>query len=349
MELKDNFTWILSKDFKKEIIKVSGKIKLKEEQVGINIFSIINIGKEDKEKIINGYIYKSILIKYDIIMIDINLNYYKLNKTSLEKIKNGLEEEIKRIKESNSDYQRSNVYIHIDNAAILYPQSYDLFLHNLVEKDIISINQVQEEYQSIVKLYLKGNKTEINPKQNENIKEDKISSYKEFVDDKINEKQFLGNNLKTQDFQNNENNSSLQVSQLKENLEKEQLKNKDLSEKIKKLENKIAEENNVYEKEIKELKLKLSRYPLLLNEGDKLMSIIFTTGNRGIYHSVICKNNELFSNVENRLYEEGFPEYKETKNFFTFKGLKVNKDETLEENKIKNSDVIILNVLDDDD
>ena len=136
---------------------------------------------------------------------------------------------------------------------------------------------------------------------------------------------------------------------LKENLEKEKLKNKDLSEKIKELENKIAEENNVYEKEIKDLKLKLSRYPLLLNEGDKLMSIIFTTANRAIYHSVICKNNELFSNVESRLYEEGFPEYKETKNFFTFNGLKVNKNETLEENKIKNSDVIILNVVDDDD
>ena len=79
------------------------------------------------------------------------------------------------------------------------------------------------------------------------------------------------------------------------------------------------------------------------------MSLIFTSADQVIHHSVICKNNELFSNVENRLYDDGFPEYKESENFFTFNGLKINKNKTVEENNIKKSDVIILNIIDDDD
>ena len=79
------------------------------------------------------------------------------------------------------------------------------------------------------------------------------------------------------------------------------------------------------------------------------MSIIFISGDQVIHHSVICKNSEVFSSVESMLYDDGFPEYRESENFFTFNGLKVNKNKTMEVNNIKNSDVIILNVIDDDD
>ena len=284
-----------------------------------------------------------------------------------------------------------------------------------------------------------------NNKENdkENYEDNDNNNCKKFhyVNDNINEKQFIANNKKSQDIQNNIN-DSFQVNQLKEELEKEKFKNKDLSEKIKEFENKIIEENNknqnlelkikeldkkiieennknqnlelkikeldnkiieennnnqnlelkiqelnteidllkekynklknlqevrpkmpidnseirdsLYEsvfekeKEIKELRLQLSRYPLPLNDGEKLMSLIFTSADQVIHHSVICKNNELFNKVENRLYEDGFLEYKESENFFTFNGLKINKNKSLDENNIKNSDIIILNVIEDD-
>jgi len=427
MNSKDNFTWFLIEDNRKKPKKVSGKIRVKEEQVIINAFEIIN--NKSKDKILNGYIYKSIFTKYDIIMIKIDLQYYKANKINLETIKDDLEKEIKRIKEYNKEYQNLNTYINIDNIAILYPQSYDLFLQNLLRKDIISINQVPEEYHNIIDRAIPkknedmnevinnkedvnnsitkieidklinqftNNKREINKKNDNN----KIFNCKTFVDDSNNEKQFVGNNQKIQDIQNDEN-YCFQINQLKEELEKEKLKNKELSETIKKLENNIITENHknknlelrinelndeidllketndklknlqetagqfpkdsseiknsfyesIFEKdkEIKELKSKLSRYPLLLNDGEKIMSLIFTSADQVIHHSVICKNTEVFSNVENRLYDEGFSEYKEYENFFTFNGLKINKNKTLEENNIKNSDVIILNVIDDDD
>ena len=304
----------------------------------------------------------------------------------------------------------------------------------MVEKNIISINQVPEEYRSIFDFSRKGNEIQIAPQQNESKKEvinnkedinnnnsktwidrvknqfannegennkkndnNSIFNCKAFIgyNDNVKEEKFIGNNQIIQGIQNN-GNDNLQVNQLKEELEKEKLKNKDLSEKIKELENNLKEENNknenlelkikelnieidllkekynklknsqviegqipmdnlemkdsLYkivfekEKEIKELKMKLSRYPLQLDEGDKLMSLIFTSADKVIHHSVICKNNDLFSNVENRLYDDGFPEYKESENFFTFNGVKINKNKTLEENNIKNSDVIILNV-----
>ena len=76
MNLKDNYyTWFLIEDYGKEITKVSGQIKIKEEQVGINIFQIINNNNKNKNKnkIIYGYLCQSIFVNYEIIMIDIDL------------------------------------------------------------------------------------------------------------------------------------------------------------------------------------------------------------------------------------------------------------------------------------
>ena len=358
VNLKDNYIWFLLDESGKLLAKVSGQIKIKEEQVGINIFTIIK--NKNKNKIINGYICKSFFINYDIIMIEIDLYYYKVNKINIETIKSEIEKEIKRIKESNKNYYNLNSYIHLDNTIILYPQSYDLFLQYLLEINIISNNLVPEKYHSLIEFSLKRNLTMITPQQNENMNnQENINNNNDKIcidrgnnqfpqiegennDKNDNEKQLIENNQKIKDIQKNAN-DSLQVNQLKEELEKEKLKNKDLSEKIKELENNILEKNNknqnlelkikelniekellkekynklkilqeiggqtsmdnseikdsLYEsvfekeKEIKELKLQLSRYPLLLNDGDKLMSLIFTSADQVIHHSIICKNN----------------------------------------------------------
>ena len=96
--------------------------------------------------------------------------------------------------------------------------------------------------------------------------------------------------------------------------------------------------------EIKELKLKLSRYPFELKEGEKLMTVIITSNDQSIHNSIICKNTDKFNKVENRLYEL-FPEYSETENYFVVNGNKINKYKTLDDNKINDNDIIVLNVL----
>ena len=94
-------------------------------------------------------------------------------------------------------------------------------------------------------------------------------------------------------------------------------------------------------KKISELKEKLSRYPLDLSKGENLISVIFTSLDQNIYYSIICKNTEKFSKLEQKLYKK-YPEYSKSDNYFLVNGNRINKYKTLNENKIKNSEIIIL-------
>ena len=99
------------------------------------------------------------------------------------------------------------------------------------------------------------------------------------------------------------------------------------------------------DKEIEELKLKLSRYPFELAKGEKLMSIIFNSIDQKVNYSIICKNTDKFCNIETQLYD-AYPEYSESINIFTVNGNKINRNKNLDDNKIKNNDIIILNKMD---
>ena len=99
------------------------------------------------------------------------------------------------------------------------------------------------------------------------------------------------------------------------------------------------------EKEVKEMKAKLLRFPFELNEKEKLMTIIFTSVDEKLLFSVIWKNTDKFNIIENKLYEE-YPIYYESENYFTVNGSKINKAKSLVDNKIYNNDVILLNLLD---
>ena len=99
------------------------------------------------------------------------------------------------------------------------------------------------------------------------------------------------------------------------------------------------------ENEIKEIK---SRYSIELQKGEKLLSVIFKSIDQNILCSIICKNTDKFSKVEDKLYEE-YPNYSENENFFIVNGKKVNRFKIIEENGIKNSDTITLKSFVDDD
>ena len=158
--------------------------------------------------------------------------------------------------------------------------------------------------------------------------------------------------------------SEKKIKELEDKLNKEKNKNESLEQKIKKLvsEKKINDNKNnkdnpdskeslinlILEKdrELNELKKKLSRYPFELNEGEKMMTVNFLSGNQKIQnYSLICKNSDSFSVLEKKLYED-FKEFYESENYFTVNGNKIHKLKSLDENKIKNNDVIILNIID---
>ena len=65
-----------------------------------------------------------------------------------------------------------------------------------------------------------------------------------------------------------------------------------------------------------------------------------TQGNQDIFnYSMACKSSDLFSSLEERLYQD-FPKYRNGKNVFMVNANIIFKDKTLEENKIKNMKVI---------
>jgi hypothetical protein len=134
------------------------------------------------------------------------------------------------------------------------------------------------------------------------------------------------------------------------------MKISELNTKIQQLENLINTNNNqdlinellkkleLKEKEIKEIK---SRYPLELSKGEKLMSIIFQSHDFKFTRSFLCKNTDQFTKLESLLYKE-YPEYLENdaENYFLVNGRKIYRYKSLEENGIHNSDIIILNKID---
>ena len=160
-----------------------------------------------------------------------------------------------------------------------------------------------------------------------------------------------------------------QIENLKQQLDNEINKNNNLNNQIrnlmesnKKLSDELSliktkkEKNNIelnseemitLYKKLEELKEKLSRYPIELLKDEKLISVIFTSGDQKIKHSIICKNTEKLSRVVEKLYNK-YPEYSKTEsqNYFMSKGKRVNMLKSLEENNIHNSDIIILNTID---
>ena len=73
----------------------------------------------------------------------------------------------------------------------------------------------------------------------------------------------------------------------------------------------LLEELRVKEKEIKDLKDLKARYPFELLEGEKMISVIFTSDDQKIHYSIICKNTDKFFRIENLLYDE-YPDFGET-------------------------------------
>ena len=74
---------------------------------------------------------------------------------------------------------------------------------------------------------------------------------------------------------------------------------------------------------------------------EKSISITIITINQKLKFSLSCNKKDKFVKIEELLYER-YPEYMETENYFLINGNKINKFKTLEENGIRNNDIIVL-------
>ena len=141
-----------------------------------------------------------------------------------------------------------------------------------------------------------------------------------------------------------------------EKIEKLSLENKNLKDKMKRqgVQNNTDEIVRLYKKieglneKIDDLNAKLKRYPFILEEGEKIMSIIFTSVDQKLNYSMICKNTDTINQLESKLYQE-YSKLDRAHYYFICNGNVLNKFEKLEKLKIKNGDIILLNVDENED
>ena len=80
---------------------------------------------------------------------------------------------------------------------------------------------------------------------------------------------------------------------------------------------------------------------------NKLMHITVQSDDQSIKCIVICKKNDIFNNVINKIYEDK-PEFKEYKHYFLGNGMTIEEYKSIEENNIKDGNGITINKLEID-
>ena len=127
----------------------------------------------------------------------------------------------------------------------------------------------------------------------------------------------------------------------------------DEKRKIKKIEEKLEMERQrlnlkqeYYERIQKELEDLRANIPFEINIGEKLICVIIINSEQDIHLPLICKSKLLFKDLEKLLYEK-YPQYRATENMNVFltDGNAIEKSKTLEENKIKDGQIIMLTVI----
>jgi len=124
-------------------------------------------------------------------------------------------------------------------------------------------------------------------------------------------------------------------------LKEENIKNNNLNKKIKEIE--II--SNKTKSNITELENQIKLYRIYYNfsSNEKLISIKFISINQDIDYTIITKNSDYFSKIEKLLYDK-YPKYRDYENYFLVNGSKINKNRTFEENKIRNNDILTLEI-----
>ena len=92
------------------------------------------------------------------------------------------------------------------------------------------------------------------------------------------------------------------------------------------------------DKEISELKKKLENC-IILSEGEELISIIFIYEEQHVHYSIICKNVDSLSTAELKLFEK-FPEMKEEEYDYYLDNTRLKRGKKCKENNINNGAII---------
>ena len=175
---------------------------------------------------------------------------------------------------------------------------------------------------------------------------------------------YSNKNAKERNY-NNYNNYEIQINELKRKLKEE----KDINQKLINDNSKLKETINILNTELHRIKTinekfakdiaqknieipkKISKeyYDMSsIRPDDRMITVNFVSmGRNDIGHySLICKKRDLFVKVEERLYED-FPQFKDYETYFEVNGKRIKRFKTLEQNQIKNNDIISIFIIDE--
>ena len=144
---------------------------------------------------------------------------------------------------------------------------------------------------------------------------------------------------------NDEKNKNEKLNKENENLKKiiNNLNNENISLKnqIKLLENKIKSNNNVSNASNLLSQNIINNEITSIKPGEKIIAVNFVSnGVQDIGHyNIICKNTDLFVNLEAKLYQD-FPDFKNYETYFEVNTRRILRFKTMDENKIKSNDLI---------
>ena len=160
---------------------------------------------------------------------------------------------------------------------------------------------------------------------------------------------------------NNMNYSYLKLNnkiyQLENLLNQERFKNKELILKNNNLVNELQIKNNnennlnkkIYKLKEENNKIKSNLTEISLNQllpGEKILAILIYSVDRKINKPIACKNTVIFVEIEEKLFNE-FPILKESNKIYSVNGAKIEPKLSLEKNKIKDGDLILVQFLDE--
>lgn len=214
-----------------------------------------------------------------------------------------------------------------------------------INNDYISIDEydkLKEELDKQIKINEQLN-TKINELQNllikENVKNSDLKKQISIFNEEKKKSFEVGNKLQNENENMNESlrKATNDINEYKKKIEKYTKYLKDLNIEI---QNKDKELLKLY-KENADLKKKLSRFPFELEENEKMIILIFQSNEEQFSHHIICKNTDIFSEIEMKLKNK-YPFLKEEENYYLHNGQKIKKDYNLQDNKIGDGDTIII-------
>ena len=287
-ELKERIIWTLYEENSNKIKILNGKMT-EREKFNLDIFDFISqINTKINIDGIKGSLFESIFYNKTIFVIEID---HKKNITNLERIQN----DIKLLKDSCPlGYNNLDTYAKIENKIINLDNSYDLFIQELKNKKIIEedikIDTKNKIYENKIDNNIRNKELEelrlqlTNEKEKNKILEEKNKKYERDLKER-------GINKGEEQLRKELDNEIKKYNNLKKQIEEEKALRMTYGKETKES---FIETIIEKDKKIRELELKISRFPFILEEGEVLMSIIFISSDQNLHYSIICKNTNNF-------------------------------------------------------